>query len=274
MEPAAGLEVVAALLRADTPRSRAKAQLVAQRHAARLGHDPLVLCFEATGGHSEGLLRFLGSQMAARHAEADEAALCAITLRYLTVAREMGLADEVERLTRDAGAKYEPRAVLALLATEIVPAAATEGGEAAVAAAAAAAASKAYDPRPLINVCDRFDLMGELSSELLRRRMLGHLKLYLQHFNPANAPQVVGALLDAGCEPGRAAEMLSKLDAKVLAQHGTFCTRLIETCETRKQLSCLQPWLEARLAEGLPDGDAEVVQGAIERIDKAAKAWW
>eukprot|EP00964_Phaeocystis_antarctica_P001141 scaffold626_cov60-Phaeocystis_antarctica.AAC.1 len=274
MEPAAGLEVVAALLRTDTPRSRAKAQLVAQRHAARLGHDPLVLRFEAAarreGGNPEGLLRFLGSQMAARHAETDEAVLCAITLRYLTVAREMGLADEVERLTRDGGAKYEPRAVLALLATEIAPPAAAAAGE----GEAAAAANKAYDPRPLINVCDRFDLMGELSSELLRRRMLGHLKLYLQHFNPANAPQVVGALLDAGCEPGRAAEMLSKLDAKVLAQHGTFCTRLIETCETRKQLSCLQPWLEARLAEGLPDGDAEVVQGAIERIDKAAKAWW
>ena len=32
-------------------------------------------------------------------------------------------------------------------------------------------------------------MMAELSSELLRRRMLGHLKLYLQHFNPANAPQ-------------------------------------------------------------------------------------
>ena len=106
--------------------------------------------------------------------------------------------------------------------------------------------------------------------------MLGHLKLYLQHFNPANAPQVVGALLDAGCEAGRAAEMLSKLDAKVLAQHDTFCARLVEACETRKQLSLLRPWLEARLAEGLPEGggNAEVVQSALERIDKAAKAWW
>ena len=47
-------------------------------------------------------------------------------------------------------------------------------------------------------------------------------------------------------------------------------------CETRKQLGLLQPWLEARLAEGLPEGsgDAELVQGALERIDKAAKAWW
>merc|ERR1740136_407817 len=103
MDPAAGLEVVGALLRTDTPRSRAKAQLVAQRHAPRLGHDALVLRFEAAarreGGNSEGLLRFLGSQMAARHADADEASVCAITLRYLSVAREMDLADEVERLT-------------------------------------------------------------------------------------------------------------------------------------------------------------------------------
>ena len=174
-------------------------------------------------------------------------------------------------MTRDPNAKYEPRAVLALLATEveiaaeIAAAAASEEEAVAVAAAAAAAtaaASKAYDPRPLINVCDRHNLMVELSSELLRRRaacslthslahslahslihslpqpptyslthslfralthprthslarsrahpptysltrsltrslthmiyrrMLGHLKLYLQHFNPTNAPQV------------------------------------------------------------------------------------
>ena len=89
----------------------------------------------------------------------------------------------MERLTRDPGAKYEPRAVLALLATDPPPPAAAPStpGE-----------SPPYDPRPPINVCDRFDMMAELSSELLRRRMLGHLKLYLQHFNPANAPQVGG----------------------------------------------------------------------------------
>jgi len=42
IEPTEGLAVVGALLRTDTPRSRAKAQLVAQRHAERLGHDALV----------------------------------------------------------------------------------------------------------------------------------------------------------------------------------------------------------------------------------------
>ena len=62
----------------------------------------------------------------------------------------------------------------------------------------------------------------------------------------------------------------------MLAQDATFCTRLVEACERRKQLGLLRPWLEARLAEGLPEGsgDAEVMQSALERIDKAAKAWW
>ena len=84
------------------------------------------------------------------------------------------------------------------------------------------------------------------------------------------------ALIDAGCEPPRAAEMLAKLDAKVLAQDATFCERLVAACEQRKQLGLLRPWLEARQAEGLPEGgpDAEVVKGALERIEKAAKAWW
>ena len=107
-------------------------------------------------------MRYLGSQMAAHHADPDPTAVQAITLHYLRVAREMGLADEVERLTRDPGAKYEPRAVLALLATDPPPPAAPNTpGE-----------SPPYDPRPLINVCDRFELMAELSSELLRRRRL------------------------------------------------------------------------------------------------------
>ena len=70
--------------------------------------------------------------------------------------------------------------------------------------------------------------------------------------------------------------MLAKLDAKVLAQDATFCERLVAACEQRKQLGLLRPWLEARQAEGLPEGgpDAEVVKGALERIEKAAKAWW
>ncbi len=263
MPPADGLAVVAALLKSDTPRSRAKAQLAAQRHAARLGHEALVAAFAV---HKESLLRYLGSQMVARHEEADESGVQRVTLEYLRAAREMGMGDEVERLTRDPKAKYEPRAVLALL-TEAPPHATPEEE---------AAAAKAYDPRPLINVCDRYELVAELTQELLRRRMLGHLKLYLQHVNPCKAPQVVAALLDAGCEPPRAAEMLAKLDAKVLAQDATFCERLVAACEQRKQLGLLRPWLEARQAEGLPEGgpDAEVVKGALERIEKAAKAWW
>ena len=41
-----------------------------------------------------------------------------------------------------------------------------------------------------------------------------------------------------------------------------------------EQLALLQPWLEAHeaAAEGTPD--AEVIAGALQRIEKAAKAWW
>ena len=57
---------------------------------------------------------------------------------------------------------------------------------------------------------------------------------------------------------------------------GSARERLVAACEQRKQLGLLRPWLEARQAEGLPEGgpDAEVVKGALERIEKAAKAWW
>ena len=105
-------------------------------------------------------MRYLGSQMAAHHADPDPTAVQAITLHYLRVAREMGLADEVEspsrrlsptlplirtltrkveRLTRDPGAKYEPRAVLALLATDPPPP---------PAAPSTPAEASAYGPNP------------------------------------------------------------------------------------------------------------------------------
>lgn len=51
--------------------------------------------------------------------------------------------------------------------------------------------------RPLINVCDRFDMVGDLTHYLYINNMLRYIEGYVQKVNPGKAPQVVGALLDA-----------------------------------------------------------------------------
>jgi len=51
--------------------------------------------------------------------------------------------------------------------------------------------------RPLINVCDRFDMVGDLTHYLYTNNMLRYIEGYVQKVNPGKAPQVVGALLDS-----------------------------------------------------------------------------
>lgn len=51
--------------------------------------------------------------------------------------------------------------------------------------------------RPLINVCDRHDMVTDLTHYLFSNSMLRYIEGYVQKVNPAKAPQVVGGLLDA-----------------------------------------------------------------------------
>ena len=57
--------------------------------------------------------------------------------------------------------------------------------------------AKLPDARPLINVCDRFDMVGDLTQYLFGNNMLRFIEGYVQKVNPGKTPQVVGALLDA-----------------------------------------------------------------------------
>ena len=59
--------------------------------------------------------------------------------------------------------------------------------------------AKLPDARPLINVCDRFDFVGDLTTYLYQNNMMRYIEGYVQKVNPSNAPYVVGALLDQEC---------------------------------------------------------------------------
>eukprot|EP00966_Prymnesium_polylepis_P234997 5435423-Prymnesium_polylepis.1 len=47
-----------------------------------------------------------------------------------------------------------------------------------------------FDPRPVINVCDRFELIGEMAQLLHAHGKQSHLRLYAQRLSPTKAPQV------------------------------------------------------------------------------------
>lgn len=83
------------------------------------------------------------------------------------------LSSQVERITRESSV-YPPDKVKSFLIEAKLP-----------------------DARPLINVCDRFDMVEDLTHYLYSSNMLRYIEGYVQKVNPSKTPQVVGALLDA-----------------------------------------------------------------------------
>jgi clathrin heavy chain len=48
------------------------------------------------------------------------------------------------------------------------------------------------DARPLINVCDRFDMVPDLTLYLYQKNMYRYIEGYVQKVNPQKAPQASG----------------------------------------------------------------------------------
>mmetsp|Transcript_41068 Transcript_41068/g.102128 ORF Transcript_41068/g.102128 Transcript_41068/m.102128 type:complete len:469 (+) Transcript_41068:1890-3296(+) len=242
LPPADGLRVVKALLRCATPQTLAKVLYMGRALADSLGHEQLVRAFEEVG-HDVGLQCYLAARMDARPSDG------ALTLEYLRVAKRLGKADEVERITGDPTKTYDPRAVLDML-QEPMP-----NGSA-----------WPFDARPVINICDRFDLPEEMTRKLHEHGKHGHLKLYIQKVNPTKAPQVVATLLGVGFDPQRLRDMLAPIGAKAFAGDPTFIPRLIRAFEERDLLATLQPWLQVQV-ETLEQGpNFDAAQAALQKL--------
>ena len=109
------------------------------------------------------------------------------------------------------------------------------------------AETKLADPRPLINVCDKHDMVEELTQYLYSKSMMKYIEVYVQKVNPFRTPQVVGSLIDAGC----AEDQIKSLVMSVRNQCPV--EPLIAACQKRNRLRFLLPWLEARFDEGEQD---------------------
>ncbi|KAG5064119.1 hypothetical protein JHK85_005302 [Glycine max] len=107
--------------------------------------------------------------------------------------------------------------------------------------------TKLPDARPLINVCDRFGFVPDLTHYLYTSNMLRYIEGYVQKVNPGNAPLVVGQLLDDECPEDFIKGLILSVRSLLPVEP------LVEECEKRNRLRLLTQFLEHLVSEGSQD---------------------
>lgn len=173
-----------------------------------------------------GLYLYLGSRMATSEDPEEH-------YKYIEAAAKTGQVKEVERVTRESNL-YPPERVKAFLMEAKLP-----------------------DARPLINVCDRFDMVQDLAGYLYSNNMLRYIEGYVQKVNPQKTPQVVGALLDAEAQEEFVINLILSVRSLLPVD------RLVEEVEKRHRLKILTPFLEHLINEGSTDSHVHNALGKI-----------
>merc|ERR1719217_1691667 len=161
------LECLNHLLRTNMRQNLQVVVQVAREYTEQLTPEKLIEMFESYNSW-EGLFYYLGAILTKTEDKA-------VHFKYIQAAAKMGNLQEVERVTRE-DTFFDPEEVRDFLKEARLP-----------------------DQRPLINVCDRFDMVEDLTHFLYSNNMSKYIELYVQKVNPMKAPQVAGALLDADC---------------------------------------------------------------------------
>merc|ERR1719217_269068 len=219
------LECLNHLLRTNMRQNLQVVVQVAREYTEQLTPEKLIEMFESYNSW-EGLFYYLGAVLTKTEDKA-------VHFKYIQAAAKMGNLQEVERVTRE-DTFFDPEEVRDFLKEARLP-----------------------DQRPLINVCDRFDMVEDLTHFLYSNNMSKYIELYVQKVNPMKAPQVAGALLDADCSEDFVRALILSVRAMAPAE------QLVEGVEKRNRLKLLQPWLEARVNEGVQEA---AVHNALMKI--------
>merc|ERR1719506_2515942 len=219
------MECLHHLLRTNMRQNLQVVVQVAREYLEQLTREQLIEMFESYNSW-EGLFYFLGAVLL-KTEDKD------VHFKYIEAAAKVGNLQEVERVTRE-DTFYDPEKVRDFLKEVRLP-----------------------DQRPLINVCDRFDMVEDLTQYLYSNNMSKYIELYVQKVNPMKAPQVAGALLDADCSEDFVRALILSVRAMAPAE------QLVEEVEKRNRLKLLQPWLEARVNEGVQEA---AVHNALMKI--------
>ena len=219
------LECLNHLLRTNMRQNLQLVVQVAREYSEQLTPEKLIEMFESYNSW-EGLFYFLGAILLKTEDKG-------VHFKYIQAAAKIGNLQEVERITRE-DAHFDPEEVRDFLKEARLP-----------------------DQRPLINVCDRFDMVEDLTHFLYSNNMSKYIELYVQKVNPMKAPQVAGALLDADCSEDFVRALILSVRAMAPAE------ALVEEVEKRNRLKIIQPWLEQRQNEGVQEA---AVHNALMKI--------
>ncbi|KAL1511931.1 hypothetical protein AB1Y20_005212 [Prymnesium parvum] len=226
LQPAeTGIEMLHHLLRTNMRQNLQVVVQVAREYSEQLTPAKLIEMFE-TYNSWEGLFYYLGAVLLKTEDPA-------VHFKYIQAAAKVNNLQEVERVTREDNF-YDAEQVRDFLKEARLP-----------------------DQRPLINVCDRFDMVEDLTHFLYTNNMSKYIELYVQKVNPMKAPQVAGALLDADCSEDFVRALILSVRAMAPAE------QLVEEVEKRNRLKLLQPWLEQRQNEGVQEA---AVHNALMKI--------
>eukprot|EP01062_Namystynia_karyoxenos_P039152 TRINITY_DN28473_c0_g1_i1.p1 TRINITY_DN28473_c0_g1~~TRINITY_DN28473_c0_g1_i1.p1 ORF type:complete len:1684 (+),score=694.99 TRINITY_DN28473_c0_g1_i1:92-5053(+) len=209
-------EIVAALMAAGVRQHASLLVDLCARVHAHCGPGPLIALFVEQRAW-DPLYRFLERVV-------PESSDPEVHLRFMEAAARTGMHSELERITRESAA-YDPAAARELLVS-----------------------LRLTDQWPLINVCHRHGLVGEMVQYLLETKNLHYLDQYCcKRGGAARLPQVVGKLIEAGASD----DYVSALAVKVGASAPIAAT--VAAADAKQKLPLLRVWLESRLSEGCTD---------------------
>ncbi|KMZ59834.1 putative Clathrin heavy chain [Zostera marina] len=197
----------------------------AKEYSEQLGVNECIKLFEQFRSY-EGLYFFLGSFLSSSE-DPD------IHFKYIEAAAKTGQIKEVERVTRESNF-YDPDKTKNFLMETKLP-----------------------DARPLINVCDRFGFISDLTHYLYSNNMLRYIEGYVQKVNPSNAALVVAQLLDDECSEDFIKGLILSIRSLLPVE------QLVDECDKRNRLRLLTQFLEHLVSEGSHDVHVHSALGKI-----------
>ncbi len=207
-----GLECLRELLNHNLRQNLQSAVAIATKYSEIYTPITLIELFESFSSY-DGLFFYLNSIV-------NFVADAEVHYKYVEAAARFGQFLEVERIVRESSS-YDPVRVKNFLKEQKLP-----------------------DALPLIIVCDRFDMVDDLTQYLYANNMTKYIVDYVQKISPVRTPVVVGALLDADCNEDFIKNLVNSV------RNMCPVDALVDEVEKRNRLKLLLPWLEARFQEG------------------------
>ncbi|KAI8884708.1 clathrin heavy chain [Backusella circina FSU 941] len=199
---------------------------IAIKYSEQLQPHNLIEMFENYKSN-EGLYYYLGSIV---NVSQDPL----VHFKYIQAACKTGNVREAERICRES-TYYDPEKVKNYLKE-----------------------AKLEDQLPLIIVCDRHNFVHDLVLYLYHNNLQKFIEVYVQKVNPTRTPEVVGGLLDVGCDEDTIKNLLLSVKSDNVP-----VDKLCEEVEERNRLKLLLPWLNMRVSEGSQDPE---VYNALAKI--------